>query len=137
MEQKNLTQISQILLRDEYQLGYQKQVFPELTAGNSHTIIIEYDNPANLSSVDILNEIMLKHSEFELSGDNLQENEIYNLYEKLHENIFLLVTIMGITLFSINRFIKPAVKSVKRFCKNCGKIIITQSQYCHHCGGTI
>ena len=122
---------------DEYQLAYQKQVFPELKVGNSHAITIEYDNPANLISVDILNEIMLKHSEFEELGDNAKKNEIYNLYEKLHQNIFLLVTLMGIVLISIIWFIKPAINSVKQFCKDCGKIINTQGQYCHHCGGTV
>jgi hypothetical protein len=131
----NLADVESIT--DEFGLTYYRSKHSILHSGESHTIKISYNNPDNLTSMSILNEMVSNMKQNQNENEN--EIEIENNYINNKMYVLSVSTIMTILILAVslahnnNLLITPG----KIQCKRCGNTINLSSKYCKECGDKI
>ena len=124
----NLADVESIT--DEFGLTYYRSKHSILHSGESHKIKISYNNPNNITSMSLLNEMVSNMKQ------DQDQNEIKNHPNNNKMYVFSVSTIMTILILAVSlAYNKNLVISPEKIkCIKCGNTINLSSKFCKECG---
>ena len=125
-------------IEDRYGITYYRKKIDKLFSNDSLLINIKYQNPSNITTMDILNQ--------ELEKSNIKNNELIknnkaidnkNIYykNKLYILIIMVLTTLAIMILYLIYNKENHNTVAYSACKKCKKIIKTTDYFCSYCGG--
>ena len=125
-------------IEDRYGITYYRKKIDKLFSNDSLMINIKYQNPSNITTMEILNQEMEKSK---IQNNVLMNNNITidnkNIYYKNKIYILIIMALTTIAIMILYLMYNKENHSAVSFssCKECKKMIKKTDSFCSYCGG--
>ena len=122
-------------ITDEFGLTYFRSKYSILHSGESHKVEINYNNPNNITSMSLLNEMVANMKQ----DNNQNNNQMTNNHNDNKIYVFTITAIMAILILLVSLYFKDDMlsNSEKIQCIKCGNTIDLSCNFCKKCGDKI